>query len=184
MPRKRAHVSVEVPEELVAPLRAILEHLSEFRAAAASGKADFGAAEGVLGSLVARLECDGVATLLSALDPRSDRVEVDGQTYRRMNIDGQEVYKALRGEVRISRGLYRLEGVRNGPTIVPLDLIAGMVEGRYTPAAARLAATLAAELPSRSAAVVCLSAGVLPHSRAVWSEQGRPARWRNLRRAA
>lgn len=24
----------------------------------------------------------------------------------------------------------------------------------------------------------------LPHSRAVWSERGRPARWRNLRRAA
>ena len=186
MPRKRPHVSVEVPQELVAPLRAILDHLSEFRVAAASGKADFGAAEGMLGSLVARLECDGVATLLSALDPRSDRVEVDGQTYRRMNVDGQEVYKALRGEVRISRGLYRLEGVRNGPTIVPLDLIAGMVEGRYTPAAARLAATLAAELPSRSAAVVCLSAGVLPHSRAAQDRIGveMGARWEILREKA
>ena len=95
MPRKRPLVSVEIPEELVAPLRAILDHLSEFQVAAGSGKADFGAAEARLGSLVARLECDGVATLLTALDPRCERVEVDGKTYRRMNIDGQEIYKAL-----------------------------------------------------------------------------------------
>ena len=41
----------------------------------------------------------------------------------------------------------------------------GAMLGQYTPAAARVAAALAQETPSRSAEVVCRSAGILPHSR-------------------
>ena len=40
-----------------------------------------------------------------------------------MSLDPSESYCGLRGEVRVARGLYRLEGVHDGPTIVPLDLL-------------------------------------------------------------
>src|SRR5207244_200828 len=113
-------------------------------------------------------------------------VEVEGAVYRRMNLEVHGNYLGLRGEVRVPRGLYRLEGVRNGPTVVPVELRAGIVHGRYTPAAAKLAGLLAEELPSRPAELICRSAGVLPHSRAAQDRIGVALgeRWEKLRPGA
>ncbi len=186
MPRKTPTVSIEVPAELAQALRAILEHMGQFTRAAVDSKVDFADAERVLGSLVGELECSAIARMLEALDPTTDFVDVDGVVYRRMDLDVHGHYLGLRGEVRVQRGLFRRQGVRNGPTVVPLDLRAGIVEGRYTPAAAKLAATLALEMPSRSAELVCRSAGILPHSRAAQDRIGVAVgqRWEVLREAA
>jgi hypothetical protein len=165
MPRKPTTVSIDIPSELAPALRAILDHAEGFKARARAGKVNFAEAEEQLGALVSRAEGSVLGDMLAAMDPQSERVEVGGVSYRRMALAVSENYTGLRGNVRVQRGLYRQEGVRNGPTVVPLELLAGLVEGRYTPAAARLAAALAAEMPSRSADVVCRSAGVLPHSR-------------------
>lgn len=48
---------------------------------------------------------------------------------------GTREYASLCGLLRASRSTYRLAGVRNGPTVVPLDLQAGLMEGA-TPAMA------------------------------------------------
>lgn len=47
-----------------------------------------------------------------------------------------------------------------------MELRAGIVEGRYTPAAAKFAGVLAQEMPSRSTELVCRTGGLLRHGRA------------------
>ena len=59
-------------------------------------------------------------------------MEVDGVIYQRHE-PGIVRYFTLCGAVDIERWTYREMGVRNGPTLVPLDLDAGLVE-RTTPA--------------------------------------------------
>ncbi|MCE9573045.1 MAG: hypothetical protein K8W52_07805, partial [Deltaproteobacteria bacterium] len=59
-------------------------------------------------------------------------VQVDGAHYRR-HATGVGVYHGLCGAMRVRRERYRRVGVRNGPTLVPLELVAGLVEGA-TPA--------------------------------------------------
>ena len=113
-------VAVMVHPELVEGVQALMREV------------DFGAAETSLAEIVAGLECAGLARMLRSLDPTEERVEVDGHAWRRMNLRAAETYWGLRGPVRVERGLYRREDIRNGPTIVPLDKRAGMVEGRYT----------------------------------------------------
>lgn len=62
---------------------------------------------------------------------------------------GERDYVSLCGPLRISRSTYRLAGVRNGPTMVPLDLQAGLMEGA-TPAMAYRVALGYAKAHSRS----------------------------------
>jgi hypothetical protein len=180
-------VSVLVHPELVEGVREMMREVDAFRAAAErSGEVDFASAERSLASIVAKLECAGLARMLRSLDTQEERVEVDGIAWRRMNLHAAETYWSLRGPVRVERGLYRREDVRNGPTIVPLDKRAGMVEGRYTPAAAKAVAKLAEALPSRDADALVRSLGVLPYSRASQQRAGLDigARWDTLHEAA
>jgi len=60
------------------------------------------------------------------------QVEMDGRIYQRHE-PGTVRYYTLCGLLDIERWTYREVGVRNGPTIVPLDLEAGLVE-QATPA--------------------------------------------------
>lgn len=61
-------------------------------------------------------------------------VVVDGDRYRRCGA-GTGRYHTLCGAVAVRRGLYRKVGVHNGPTVVPLELRAGIRE-HATPALA------------------------------------------------
>lgn len=184
-PTKPDTVSIEVPAALAAQLKAIVAHAESFgkRARRKGGNVDFASAELELSNLVARAEGSMLGQMLAAMDPQAETVTVEGKSYRRMAQPAAETYTGLRSNIRLERGIYRQEGVRNGPTIVPLELLAGFVGGHYTPAAARVAAALAQEMPSRSADVVCRSAGILPHSRAsqqnIGIELGK--RWEVLR---
>jgi hypothetical protein len=73
--------------------------------------------------------------LQSLADAVADEVKVRGKTYKRHQI-GTVQYYSLAGPLVIARSTYREVGVRNGATIVPLELIAGLAE-RATPALAR-----------------------------------------------
>ncbi|HEX2702338.1 MAG TPA: hypothetical protein VHM72_02765 [Solirubrobacteraceae bacterium] len=61
-----------------------------------------------------------------------DEVLVDGVPYKRHE-EGTETYYSLSGPLVVARHTFRQMGVRNGPTVVPLELVAGIVEGA-TPA--------------------------------------------------
>jgi hypothetical protein len=80
-------------------------------------------------------------------DAFGDEVLVDGQRYRRHD-DGTLSYHTLVGAVDVRRASYRQVGVHNGPTVVPLELRAGLVENA-TPALAFSVTQGFAERPLR-----------------------------------
>jgi hypothetical protein len=71
-------------------------------------------------------------------------VTIEGEVYRQV-VRCEESYVSAAGSVRVMRSLYRRlgEGER---TLCPLELRAGIVEGRWTPLAARQAAFVVAHL--------------------------------------
>ena len=179
---------VEVPDALAPALEAVLAHIDEFTSRGEAGEVvDFRSDERVLMERMAALEGCATGVMLSSLDPRSPRVRVGGKTYRRMNNPNCTAsYFGLRSKFRVERGIYREEGVRNGPTIVPMELRAGVVDGQLTPAAAGGIATLGQAMPSREASETSVRLGVLPYSR---SEHFRAAvrvgkRWGDFRGVA
>jgi hypothetical protein len=87
------------------------------------------------------------ADLQRIAQSHSDEVVVGGERYRRHE-RGVVAYHTLCGDVEVERCSYRLARVRNGPTIVPLEVEAGLVEGA-TPALAYSVADGIAEMPSR-----------------------------------
>jgi len=67
-------------------------------------------------------------------DQYGDEVLVDGELYRRHS-RGTREYHTLCGKVEVGRDTYRLVGVHNGPTVVPVELEAELFENA-TPALA------------------------------------------------
>ena len=124
-----------------------------------------GAAEKAVLEKVAAVSSAAMAATLAAWQPTTAEIEHEGRTWRRLGPASRGVYFGLHGPVVIDRHLYREVGVRNGATVVPLELRAGIVEGRWTPRAAEAVAHLAQALPSRDAAEIAATLGVLPYSR-------------------
>ena len=117
-------VSITVPADIAPALRAIVDHLVRFHDAAESEEPNFAREEAKLIELFAAAEVQAVGSMLGALDPASDRIEVNGRPFRRLKMATGAVYSAMRGTVRVQRGLYRQADVRNGPTLVPMELVA------------------------------------------------------------
>ena len=70
--------------------------------------------------------------LLAMVDRYGEHIEVEGACYKRHEL-GTVRYYTLCGTIDLERWTYRAMGVHNGPTVVPVDLEAGLVE-RTTPA--------------------------------------------------
>ncbi len=89
------------------------------------------------------------AELQRIASAQPDRLLVDGVLHMRHQ-DGSAEYHSLCGTMCIQRATYRKVGERNGPTIVPLELAAGLIEGA-TPALAYRMALGYAQGPGRHA---------------------------------
>ena len=128
----------------------------------------------------------GLGLVLLAHEPEADVVEVEGRRYRRLAERGVGRYFGLRGATAIERSLYREVGVRNGPTVVPLELRAGIVDGLWTPLAAAAAAHLLQDEPSRDAVRTCEALRVMPYSRSSLERGGDRVglRWEQIRSEA
>jgi hypothetical protein len=72
--------------------------------------------------------------LQTVADEFGDRVAVQGIVYQKHE-PGTGKYHSLCGTLSVTRWTYRQVGLRNGPTIVPMELAAGIAE-RATPALA------------------------------------------------
>ncbi len=74
-----------------------------------------------------------VQVLQDMSDGYRDELLIDGILYRRSHDPGEVLYHSLNGSLPVTRATYRRVGERNGPTVVPVELEAGLVE-RGTPA--------------------------------------------------
>ena len=68
----------------------------------------------------------------------TEEVLVDGERYR-FHEPGSQSYASLVGPLQVERPTFRKVGVRNGPTVVALDLAAGLVHGVTPALASRIA---------------------------------------------
>lgn len=92
-------------------------------------------------------------------------IEVGGKRYERLEQPSSATYHGWWGRHFVEEALYREMGVRNGPTIKPIELRAGIIE-HMTPDLARVVGELSADLASRRLERVLRATGIAPPSRA------------------
>lgn len=122
------------------------------------GKVDVGQVEEQVADMVHGLGRQIICAALQGMDPGTPQVKHEGQVLKLVH-RGPKNYLTRFGEVTVEHGLYRPPG-HNPPTVCPLDATAGIIEGYWTPGAARLAALLGAELTTRDAQRFSREAGM------------------------
>jgi len=137
-----SHTSVAVPKP-----ESARERLRGFIASRRVAKEPVPDLEGFEKELHARFaaaECEVLAEELARFDVDLPLVEIDGVTHRRV-LRCEETYVGSAGPLRVTRSLYstRADGER---AVCPLELRAGVIEGRWTPLAAKQASWVVAHL--------------------------------------
>jgi hypothetical protein len=94
--------------------------------------------------LMTEVEQEVVAEGLSQFDIDAPVVEVDGRRYTQV-LRGPRRYLSAAGEVQVERSLYRAKPGEKA--ICPLETQAGIVDGYWTPLAARQGVWVTAQLP-------------------------------------
>lgn len=104
------------------------------------------------------LACELMREVFEHSDVQAPEVMVDGIHWgNRRQVE--TTYTSKFGDIRVSRGIYSRPG--GGPVLVPLELRLGIVEGRYTPGAARVMTRARASLPATEAEALLKEAGVV-----------------------
>ncbi len=120
-----------------------LERFLESRRDAKASE-DLEAFERELHAVCAAVECEAMEDQLARLDIDVPVIEVEGVPHRRV-VRCEETYFGAAGPIRVLRSLYstREYGER---TVCPMELRAGMIEGRWSPLAAKQASWVVAHL--------------------------------------
>ncbi|MCC7074908.1 MAG: hypothetical protein IT383_26595 [Deltaproteobacteria bacterium] len=95
----------------------------------------------------------------------AEEVDVDGKKFRRLEQASSGTYFGRFGAHLVEEPLYREAGVRNGPTLKPVELRAGIVE-RMLPDMARIVGALSADDNSRALDRTLRTVGCVPPGRA------------------
>lgn len=119
----------------------------------------------------AHFEREMLAVVLRRLDVDAARVVIGGKLHARVGRYPM-TYNGMPGSVVIERSLYRPLGVRNGATVDPIAVRAGLVEGAWLPAAARVMAHRISIGTSREAEAGSKLDRRLPYSRTSFEEVG------------
>jgi hypothetical protein len=125
-------------------------------------KLELAAVERTLGASFAELGQAVMRQVLAQLDPGGDDVVVDGQRHWQA-VRATREYMSAFGRVAVERGVYR--AARNGPTVCPMELRAGIVEGFWTPHAAKLAALCISDMTPKRAESFFKELGMMGPSR-------------------
>lgn len=104
---------------------------------------DFDQIEQDLHRLFVAAEREALGRELARFDQDVPRVEIDGERYDRV-LRCATTYNSAAGPLRVERSLYRHPS--GGPAVCPLELKAGMIEGYWTPLAAKQASWAVAHL--------------------------------------
>lgn len=102
---------------------------------------------------------------LEAASTDEPRVLIDGEPYKRLEQDSSCLYHGLWGAHVVHEPLYRREDVRNGPTLHPLDVVVGVIDGSLLPDLALASGGLAAVQTTREVEVTLARLGFRPPSR-------------------
>ena len=122
-----------------------LRRFLEERRKAGKAASSFEQFEEDLHRLVSEAECEAVGEELERYDVDVPLVTIDGVPHRRV-VRCEETYFSPAGPVRVERSPY---GTRSGPgekASCPMELQAGIVEGKWTPRAAKQALWFVANL--------------------------------------
>lgn len=141
--------------------RARLEAFLARRRAATRPVDNMEAFERELHELFAAAECEVLADEIARFDVDTPAVIIDGVPHRQV-LRCAETYFSASGPLRVERSLYstRQEGER---AVCPMELRAGIVEGRWTPRAARQATWVVAHLtPQEGEEMFGLMGGMSP----------------------
>ena len=101
----------------------------------------FEQAEKAIKKLVGEIEISMVQETLSQYDINVPIIEHDGKIYHQV-LRKDKTYLSSAGKVMVERSLYRADG----QCICPLELQSGIIEGFWTPSAARLGCYVTAHL--------------------------------------
>jgi len=124
-----------------------LKRLNSYVEDLAQRKKPMGSMEGFereVRQLMAEVEQEVVAEGLSQCDMDAPVVEVEGRRYTQV-LRGPRRYLSAAGEVQVERSLYRAKPGEKA--ICPLEMQAGIVDGYWTPLAARQGGWVTAQLP-------------------------------------
>jgi hypothetical protein len=138
-------------------LQVALEGLSARGLAAA----DFEGFERELHGLFVVAEREVLAEELEALDMDLPQVMIGGQVHHRV-LRSSETYTSAVGPVKVMRTLYR---AGKGKAVVPLELRAGLIEGQWTPLAARQGSFLVAHMTAQESEAVLRELGNMTPSK-------------------
>ena len=168
-------IVVEVParfKRLVQALRALVDTTTKLETQTRHGRAvDMADIEGVLAAAAADAERAMLGELLSLLDVDAPRVMIGGRKHARAGRYPMTYY-GMAGPVVVDRSIYRALGDRNGPTVDPIALRAGLIEGAWLPATACAIAQRIAIGTSREAEAISRLEHRLPYSRTSFEEVG------------
>jgi len=120
------------------------KYLEKRRLHSVCGKQSFEDHEKELHRLISAWEAELLASDLVRHDLDAKYITVDGVRCRHA-FRAEQTYVSQAGSMRVERSLYQPVG--GGPSICPMELQAGIVEGTWTPRAARVMATVVAEVP-------------------------------------
>ena len=160
-------IVVEVPAAFkdVAPrLQLLLELAESARRAAVAGDAfAYADLERAFAVGANALQCDLQAPVLAAMALDDPRLIIDKVLHRRV-LRSATTFHSCAGEVPVVRWLYRRLDRPDAPTVDPVALRIGAINGTWTPAAADAMAFLVQQGPVREAAQTARQLGVLPYS--------------------
>lgn len=127
------------------------------------GPPNFEQFEQALHEQVMALERELLAAELARYDVVAEQIEVGGVAYHPV-WEATETYLTSAGEVPIQRHLYRPAG-HNAKSICPLELRVGIVDGYWTPRAARQGVFVVAQLTPGDAEALFAELGAMTPSR-------------------
>jgi hypothetical protein len=122
-----------------------LRRFLEERRKAGKPATSFEQFEEELHRVVSEVECEAVGEELERHDIEAPLVEIDGVPHRRV-VRCEETYFSPAGPVRVERSLYATRTGAGEHAACPLELRAGIVEGKWTPRAAKQALWFVANL--------------------------------------
>jgi hypothetical protein len=167
---------LEIPDALkpmFEPLRDLLnETVAQVERGRAVGReAQYESFEGRVVERLAAVERASHRCTLSALDVDAAQIMINGELHVRVLRD-QTTYMSQAGGVPVMHSLFRRAGDRNGPTLDPIALRTGAVDGVWLPGAARDIALLLSQGTSREAEATARELGRLPYSRSSFERVG------------